>query len=972
MAPVTIKTSARGWREVSTTAYWTALTTWPTKKIHRAQRLAETGLATGSASSNVRRAQSFTTTSAFSLYSVALSLQKTGAPTDDWTVAIQADSAGVPDGTDLGTAVRASGAIVAEKHWEVFTLSSPLALSNATKYHIVLRRAGDTPDVANYFNWYRANTDVYASHGGRSYSGAWSVEAANDFGFVLFEQTTELYSVVQDTGATPKVRVVKADSATAPTSFTEQDSANNKTITNVDFPFSSWLDNVGQIHAIVFTATNTITHYVFDTDTDQWATGNGNATTVASNIRPIRIVVRSDGDVLIFFTSSADTADLGWTRWEPSAWTVAATGILSASSTNANHFVDAGIDSTDRAWVHYVGHTGASFYKTIDSANTVGGGAQVAGSLPTDQTQHSSGQRNTMYVDGSTDKVVFTSLETGKSINERVATLESDSASGNLTASVSIEATDADIGTRTPISTAVIGGVPYAAWWDDASSGTLKYSTKSGGVWAAETNWKTSITNLIEIVPVESALLGVYQSGSDVVMDHIVSAGTPATMTAGTATAPAAAEAVTLDAASKLTVTTATATAAALASTLTGQGRLAVTPAVAPAAGLGVNLTAASKLTVTPALAPAQGEAVNFATAQAAQMIVGTATAPAAGQNVTLAGQARLAVTVATAPAQGEAVTLDAASRLTVTAATASAQGEAVSLEVSAALAVTPASAPAAAQNVALSGQARLAVVAAAAPAQGEGVTLDAASRMTLSPALSVATGEAVTFDVAGRLIVAPATAPAQGEGVTLDVAARMIVGTALAPADGQGVTLDAASRMVLAAATAAAEGQNVSMYGGAVIPGTLSVAPATAAAAGQGVTFDAAALFGISAATASAQAEGVTLDAAARMTLTAAAATATGETVALVGQARLALDAALSTAAAAGNFIAASSMTLDAAIAAAAAGAVDLTGFVPVVIPPGATIYTIPHGAQVYTVPHGEGEYVIRDRLSVYTIERD
>src|SRR5690606_9441369 len=120
------------------------------------------------------------------------------------------------------------------------------------------------------------------------------------------------------------------------------------------------------------------------------------------------------------------------------------------------------------------------------------------------------------------------------------------SSTASYTTEATIEATSTDFGTRTPTSTAKVGGVWYVAWWDDASSGTIKVATKtaSGGTaWAAETDFATSVTRLVEIVPVDSGqyLMVVYQSGSNVVMDWIVAPPAGVTVNGGHATASAAA-----------------------------------------------------------------------------------------------------------------------------------------------------------------------------------------------------------------------------------------------------------------------------------------------------------------------------------------------------------------------------------------------------------------------------------------------
>src|SRR5215208_2893479 len=92
--------------------------------------------------------------------------------------------------------------------------------------------------------WYEGSTTVY-----------WT--ARN-----LWDTGTALYAVVQDTGVTFKLRVVKADSRTAPTAFTEQDSANNKSVPSATTAYSSWYDPAtDMLHIIAFSTLTVLTHY---------------------------------------------------------------------------------------------------------------------------------------------------------------------------------------------------------------------------------------------------------------------------------------------------------------------------------------------------------------------------------------------------------------------------------------------------------------------------------------------------------------------------------------------------------------------------------------------------------------------------------------------------------------------------------------------------------------------------------------
>jgi hypothetical protein len=240
---------------------------------------------------------------------------------------------------------------------------------------------------------------------------------------------------------------------------------------------------------------------------------------------------------------------------------------------------------------------------------------------------------------------------------------------------------------------------PYYAWPD--------------GTWTERVDSETN--NFTETGAADKLLSGTISSQSYTYTHtdsdggvHVLAAvapaatGTPGTMTAGTATAPAQGEAVLLGA----------------------SGRLAVVEATSPADGQAVTLTAASRLVVTEAIAPAQAEAVTLDAA--ATLTVTAALSPAQGEAVALSGQARLVVSETLSPAQGEAVTLTGetggvAGTMTAGTATAPAAGEAVVLSGQGLLLVAVATSPAQAENVSLTGEAILSVIAASATATAAG-----------------------------------------------------------------------------------------------------------------------------------------------------------------------------------------------------------------------------------------------------------
>jgi hypothetical protein len=939
MAPVTIETTAQnsyysagniGWSARSLFAYRTAI-----------QQIVHSAYATfGGSATTAARAQSFTPGANMDVNEIRVPIIKTASPTDNVTLSIYSDTgANLPNASiQAADNVYNGAAISTTPSWLSFQFATPVSLTSGTKYWFVVERSGAV-DGTNFYSVSTNTGSVYAG-GGQSIlvSGTWGAESATiDLTFqILTETPSALYSIVQDTSGL-KLRAYKSTDDGA--NWTEQDSANAPAVTNANYPYDSCDTRSGPyLGTARFTATNTMRARLFNMSTDTWGAdlGAADAATAASNERTIRISLDNSftvesGTQVIAYTSSADDADLLHTRRTTSTWTQG-TIFAAFNSTEACLYADVVVDKTPIGFQHRFWYDvlNDDYFDKSLTGTTQGTSLALSTSAADVETEHASAVYQIYQNASNVDTVIAAFIDSTGGIRERICNLEVTSASVTMAADNSVDTIISIAGRQ--LSTASFNGTRYVARGGATSIGY--YTSTVAGTWSSVVGHFTggTATTLSQILSIEGYGLAVaYTNNGTATFDWIVApTGGGASMDlAAPATAAAAGEAVTLDAASKLTAGTATAPAQGEAVTLKGQGRLAVTESPAPAAGQNVNLAAASKLTVAVATAPAQGEAVNLAASAAASMTLGTpATAPAAGQAVTLTGQGKLTVTQSTAPAQGEAVTFDAASKMTVGIATASAAGQAVTLI----------------------GQGRLAVAVATAPAQGEAVDLtgeaSVAGTLTVTAATAAAQGEAVTFDAAAKLMVTVATAPAAGQNVLLVGNVALIVTTATAPAQGEAVTLDAASKMTLTAATAAAQGEAVNLT--AATGANLSVTPATAAAQGEAVTLDAAAKLTVAVATAAAAGQAVnltrasrlivteatapaagqavTFDAASRMVLAPATAPAAGENVALSGGLTGVLSITPATAAAAGQGVtldAASSLIVTAAAASAAGQAV-------------------------------------------------
>lgn len=108
----------------------------------------------GNATATTRTGFSFTTIKAMNLSKVACKLRKNGAPTDNLNAYIYADNGtGTgPTGAILGTSANVAGSgLDAEGYtWTEFSFSSPVALSAATIYWIIISRSGAN-STSNYY-----------------------------------------------------------------------------------------------------------------------------------------------------------------------------------------------------------------------------------------------------------------------------------------------------------------------------------------------------------------------------------------------------------------------------------------------------------------------------------------------------------------------------------------------------------------------------------------------------------------------------------------------------------------------------------------------------------------------------------------------------------------------------------------------------------------------------------------------------
>jgi hypothetical protein len=531
MAAVTIDAGAQnsyysagnvGWSARSIFAYRTAI------QQLSADTLAEIA---GGNNASAAIAQSFTPASAIEVNEVRGVLRKGGTPTDNVGLQIWSDTGANLPNASIATAdnVYAGAAVTTTGSWLTFQFATPVSLSASTKYWIVVQRSG-AEDATNRFRAnYQAAGNPYAG-GGLSIlnAGTWSAESAGgDFAFqILTETPSALYAVTQST--TPELHVWKSTDSGA--SWTEQDTANNPSVTNANYPFDACDARSGPyIGTARFTNTNTIRAALFDMSTDLWGTdlGAADASTVVSNERSIRITIdntfftAAPGSQVIAYTNTTDDADVHHTRRQTGAW---GTSVIENITSTEASLVSAAV--SDKASIgfqqRFYYNVGLDdFYVHSFTGATAGTALALDTSAADVETEHASAVYQ-IYQASNVDKVIAAYIDADGSIEERTATLEVTSASVTLGTQHAVGTATTTAGRQ--LSTCEYDGDGYIV--ANVSGTGIDYYVDSGlaGSWSAATNWKTGLTacTLSQVINIPGIGLGVvYTDNGDVKIDWI-------------------------------------------------------------------------------------------------------------------------------------------------------------------------------------------------------------------------------------------------------------------------------------------------------------------------------------------------------------------------------------------------------------------------------------------------------------------
>lgn len=195
--------TAPSWNTISGSTLTTSFTAGETIAISQpvyvenVAQLAIVGQATASGSTDniddgggmTKYGEKFTEATSSTISKLSLGVSKSGSPTGNITLSIQANSAGNPSGVSLSSCTISAGSVTGSFQLLSCTLATPYATTGGTTYHMVAEGNG-VNDAGNYWTFYRDPSDGYANGNGERYSGSWSSLSPNDITFSIGDTHT--------------------------------------------------------------------------------------------------------------------------------------------------------------------------------------------------------------------------------------------------------------------------------------------------------------------------------------------------------------------------------------------------------------------------------------------------------------------------------------------------------------------------------------------------------------------------------------------------------------------------------------------------------------------------------------------------------------------------------------------------------------------------------------------------------------
>ena len=488
----------------------------------------------GDTSGNTRFAQSFTTGRAVDVTAISIPMLKNNSPTDDITVKLTTNNAGVPSGTVLGTSnpVNPSAKSASLQEY-LFTFASPVSLAAGTLYWLTVERAGAV-DPVNYCFARKNTTSLYGGGNMATYNGSSWTAAANDdlcCGIIgTISTDAPLYCITQDTSGSPKLHAWKSTDRGA--TWVEQDAAHAPAVNSGPLPYSASDTLWGEIAVAYFNFPNTMRVRVFDCTADLWAAtdiANANVGGTANNTSPVRLVYRTPGSVVVYHTDNGDKADI-WMRYRLNGgtWT-AISKAMDVTSSERSIVADMVSDklgphqSNAYAFLYDSANDDFSLISTANYNNeSLSTLVDIDASAAASETDHAPAAYQ-VYLNGSNvDTVTAAYIAGDGSLKERTVTLEAPSNTAPLGTQHQISASTVYAGRQ--LATCLYAGDRFC--FASTSSGIDVFTDIGNtGTWSAAINWKTGLTN-----PVLSQAIGIpgvglmvaYEDNGNVMFDWAI------------------------------------------------------------------------------------------------------------------------------------------------------------------------------------------------------------------------------------------------------------------------------------------------------------------------------------------------------------------------------------------------------------------------------------------------------------------
>jgi hypothetical protein len=282
----------------------------------------------------------------------------------------------------------------------------------------------------------------------------------------------------------------------------------------------------GVIHVLYRSAATTLAVARFNTATDLWTTSLGDCTTASPVPYQCSLAIRSDGDVLVFHTDSAEQNNILYDVYEGVSWS-SGNAFLTRTGSLTAYPLCAVMDSADICHVFFLDPGDGTHYSwlSIDGSNTLGDIVDIdtGTSVNVDRTMAAN---FLIYDVAGTDTVLSTNVTANDDLDANVVTLEAASAAGGLAAQTSDIHTGTDLGENI-LATFRHNNVSYI-FWSEVDDSDILYISNNGSGWGTaasnQTTWKTLTgpTALGHVGPLLGGVGATYYDNGNVYFDWFI------------------------------------------------------------------------------------------------------------------------------------------------------------------------------------------------------------------------------------------------------------------------------------------------------------------------------------------------------------------------------------------------------------------------------------------------------------------